>query len=519
MTSPVQASKTFTKAELCLMEQIPEPCAIVIFGASGDLTYRKLIPSLFYLQEQSLLSKQYYIVGVGRTPFSDQAFQDKVIRSLPRNAPIAHKRSFTERFRYVTGDYSDPATYLALSKYLDELDKIHGVKGNRLFYLSIPPSLYSNVIEQLGLAKLTRQSANGNSWVRVIIEKPFGSDLSSAEKLNLRVHRWLQEDQVYRIDHYLGKETVQNIMIFRFANILFEQGWNRNTIDHVQITAAEELGVEHRAGYYDQAGVLRDMFPNHLFQLLALIAMEPPSRFEADAVRDRKLDIFRSIRPWSPLELTRNAVRGQYSAGSLNGQRVIGYREEEGVRRESATPTFAAVRLEIDNWRWQGVPFYLRSGKRMAERVTEIAVQFKHVPVSIFQPLLTQNLAPNVLRFRIQPDEQISISFEAKHPGPKLCMSTVTMNFGYEETFGMPPPAAYARLFHDSMTGDQTLFARSDGVEQCWRVLDPLLEMWGAQGEENLAIYPAGSWGPSASAALLSRDGRTWDLPYIHVDN
>lgn len=512
MTPALQASRLYTKEELCLMERAPDPCAIVIFGASGDLTHRKLMPSLFHLQASHLLPKEYRVIGIGRSSFSDEEFREDIRKTLAAPADSQEIKYFLNRISYIQGDPNDPALYRDIGKRLGDLDQRHGLKG-RLFYISTPPAAYPMIIEHLGRSRLSEPPGVPSSWVRVVIEKPFGTDLRSAQKLNALVHRSFRENQVYRIDHYLGKETVQNILMFRFANTLFEPAWNRNNIDHVQITSAETLGVEHRAGYYDRAGALRDMFQNHLLQLLALIAMEPPARFEADAVRDRKVDILKSIRPLEETRLEKGIVRAQYAAGSLEGKKAIGYRQEEGVPRDSITTTFAALRLEVDNWRWQGVPFYLRSGKRMRERVTEIAIRFKPVPVSIFQPLLADQLSPNVLRFRIQPNEGISISFEAKHPGPKLCMSTVTMDFDYQRTFGTPPPESYARLFLDAILGDQTLFARADGVEQSWRILDPLLNDPSSQGEKGLAFYPAGSWGPAESDALLSRDGRRWDLP------
>jgi glucose-6-phosphate 1-dehydrogenase len=512
MTAAIHASKVYTKEELCTMEQVPDACVIVIFGASGDLTHRKLMPSLFYLQASGVLSKPYCVIGVGRSPMSDEEFRNSIRRTLPPAAEGKQITDFLGRLTYLKGDPADPALYLTLQKKLRDVDLEHGLEGH-LFYLSTPPAAYPVIIEQLGRCGLAEPANAEVAWVRVGIEKPFGMDLSSAQKLNALVHRFFREDQVFRVDHYLGKDTVQNILMFRFANALFEPAWNRNTIDHVQITSAETLGVEHRAGHYDQAGVLRDMAQSHLLQLLALIAMEPPSRFEADAVRDKKMDVLKAIRPLREAELEQNVVRGQYQAGRMEGEKAIGYREEEGVPKDSITPTFAALKLQIDNWRWQGVPFYLRSGKRMARRVTEIALQLKHVPVSIFQPLLTDQLGPNLLRFRIQPQEAISIRFEAKHPGPKLCISTVTMNFNYQDTFGTPPPDAYARLFLDAMVGDQTLFARSDEVEESWRILDPILNYSETRRDKGLEFYPAGSWGPAESDALLSRDGCRWDLP------
>jgi len=505
----ILASKIYTKEELCLLEQVPEPCAIVIFGASGDLTHRKLLPSLFHLSTHALMPKSFYIVGVARTEMSDEKFQEHVRSSLPKDASKEDTDRFVARCRYLAGDYGDAKLYQRLSTALCELDGKFDVHCRRVYYLSTPPSIYGDIVAQLGNSGLARPDSE-KGWVRVVIEKPFGSSLPTSEHLNTALRTHLSEEQIYRIDHYLAKETVQNILMFRFANIMFEPVWNRNFVDHVQITASEQLGVEHRAGYYEQAGVLRDMFQNHLLQLLTLIAMEPPSSLEANAVRSRRNDVLKSVTPMREYQVKENTVVAQYGAGAMNGERVPGYREEKGVGPASRIATFAAVRLEIENWRWQGVPFYLRSGKRLAEREVNVSVHFKRVPTSIFKPLLADQLTPNVLRFRIQPDEGITMRFEAKHPGPKLCMSTVTMDFGYQETFKTPPPESYARLFQDAMLGDQTLFTRSDSVQEAWRIIDPIAHHW-EKGQEPIPTYPAGSWGPAESEALLSRDGRVWD--------
>jgi glucose-6-phosphate 1-dehydrogenase len=499
----VDASVTATREQLCLIEKRPEPCAVVIFGASGDLTFRKLLPSLAFLARTTSLPDSFHILGVARTPMSDEAFRARVREAVA--AETADAEAFAAHCHFLTGDYDDPATYRSLRERLTVLDRAHGVTAERrLFYISTPPSLYARIVQRLGEAGLSRP-AQADGWVRVVIEKPFGRDLSSARALNDDIHRTLTEDQIYRIDHYLGKETVQNILMFRFANALFEPAWNRHHIDHVQITAAESIGVEHRAGYYESAGVLRDMVQNHLFQLLALIAMEPPTGFDADAVRNRKVDVFKVVRPLR----ARDVVLGQYGGGLENGDTVPAYRQEPGVAPDSRTPTFAALKLELDNWRWQGVPFYLRSGKRLGRRVTEIAVHFKHVPVSVFQPLLPEQMCPNILRFRIQPDEGISLQFEAKHPGPKLCLSTVNMNFDYRQAFHTPPPEAYARLLLDALTGDATLFTRADGIESCLALLEPLLT-----DDPTRAVnpYASGTWGPAESDALLASDRRVWDL-------
>ncbi|MFN0118835.1 MAG: glucose-6-phosphate dehydrogenase [Elusimicrobiota bacterium] len=511
LQSAILASKIYTKQELCLLEQIPEPCGIIIFGASGDLAHRKLLPSLFRLSLAGLMPKQFYVLGVARTGMTNESFRQKIKESLPEEAISPAMQKFLDRCYYAAGDYSSPSLYQSLKNAISDLDKKYSIEGRRVFYLSTPPSLYSDIVSQLGASKLAYASSDHEKcWTRVIIEKPFGTSLTSAIKLNSEIKNFLTEKQIYRIDHYLAKETVQNILMFRFANIIFEPIWNRNYIDHIQITASEQLGVEHRAGYYEQAGVIRDMFQNHLLQLMALIAMEPPTSLEADAVRSKRSDVLDSIKQLRSLELLDDVICGQYGHGTMNGKKVIGYREEEGVHSLSRVPTFAAIKFEIDNWRWQGIPFFIRCGKRMSERLVEIAVHFKHVPTSIFKPLLADQLSPNVLKFRIQPDEGITMNFEAKHPGPKLCMSTVTMNFGYKDTFKTPMPESYARLFQDSMLGDQTLFARTDGVEQSWRIVDPIIESW-ENDDRSIPIYPAGSWGPIESQKLMERYGRSWD--------
>lgn len=511
MTPSLRTSQTITKEQLCLIEERSSSCSITIFGASGDLAHRKLFPSLFYLYTEGHLPPNFFFMGVGRTAMTDESFREKIQTGLPAGSDRAKVQQFLERCFYVTGEYADQNLYRQLNTALSDLDKKFNVGSRRIFYLSTPPSLYSPVINQLGKSGLAYADISDKScWVRVVIEKPFGSSLESAQKLNRDITAILTEDQIYRIDHYLAKETVQNILMFRFANVLFEPVWNRNFIDHVQITAAEQLGVEHRAGYYEQAGVLRDMFQNHLLQLLALIAMEPPSKLTANMVRSKRGDVLRAIRPLKESEVEQNSVCAQYGPGDINGLSVVGYKQEPGVNPASRTATFAAVRFEIDNWRWQGVPFYIRSGKRLAERVVEIAVQFKRVPTSIFQPLMADDLSPNVLIFRIQPDEGISMQFEAKKPGPKMCMSTVTMDFGYAEIFKGPQPESYARLFLDTMLGDQMLFARSDGVEDSWRIIDPIAQYWENPSGKPLPEYLAGSWGPSESALLLARTGRGW---------
>jgi glucose-6-phosphate 1-dehydrogenase len=502
-------SKVFTKQEMCLLQEMPESCGLVIFGASGDLANRRLFPSLFELVQENLMPKNFYILGVGRTALSDGAFQAKVREGLGAVGSPAERDAFISRFTYLIGDYQAASTYVALQKRMGGLDLVYDTQGRHVFYLSTPPSVYAAVVAQLGSAGMASPS-RPESWVRLVVEKPFGRDLNSAQALNRTIQKVFREDQIYRIDHYLGKETVQNILMFRFANAIYEPIWSQKYIDHVQITAAETVGVEHRAGYYEQAGALRDMFQNHLLQLLCLVAMEPPASFGADAVRNEKTKVMAALELPCGAGCARDAVRGQYAAGVVEEERVSAYREEPGVPASSVTETYVALRVGIDNWRWHGVPFYLRSGKRLPSRVTEIAVEFKRVPTSIFKPLMADALSPNVLNFRIQPNEGISLRFEAKHPGPKLCMSSVTMQFDYEEAFGIRPPEAYARLFLDIMLGDQTLFARQDWQELSWKLLDPLLSFWTEQKEKGLYFYPAGSWGPPEAEALLTRDGRNW---------
>ena len=468
-----------------------EPTVIVIFGASGDLTQRKLVPALHSLASSNLLHPDTRVVGVARSALSDPEFQDRLYEGVSQYGRLGPKlcerwNEFAEKVEYLAGDYADPETYRRLAQRLDQLDPKGAILGNRLFYLATPPELYPILIEQLGRAGLNH-SASG--WTRVIIEKPFGRDLESAHQLNEQVHAVFREDQVYRIDHYLGKETVQNLLTFRFANAIFEPLWNRNYVDQVQISVLEEVGVEHRAGYYDRAGVLRDMFQNHMLQLLALTAMEPPSVFDANALRDEKVKVLQSIRP---IGLT-DGVWGQYR----------GYRDEDRVAPKSRTPTYIALELYVDNWRWQGVPFYLRSGKRLATKATEISLQFKQVPHLIFPE--NAGLTPNTLTFCIQPDEGMHLRFETKVPGAGMRAEPVDMAFHFSDHFGQQAlPEAYERLLLDAMQGDASLFARSDEIELAWRLVDPLTV------DAKPVFYAPGGWGPAAADALLAEDGREW---------
>ena len=474
-----------------------EPSNVVIFGASGDLTRRKLVPALHSLGCEGLFPDASRVVGVARSPMSDQAFRDRLydgVVDYARLKPgVCTRWSEAEhRFTYLAGGYDDPETYRRLAERLAQQDAGAGTGGNRLFDLATPPTLYPIIIEQLGQAELNHSDPG---WTRIIIEKPFGRDMESARQLNQQVHGVFDESQIYRIDHYLGKETVQNILTLRFANTIFEPQWNRNYIDHVQITVAETVGVGHRAGYYDQAGVLRDMFQNHLLQLLTLTAMEPPALFEATALRDEKVKVLRAVRAGS------QGVRAQYA----------GYCGEEGVAPDSQTPTYAALQFFVDNWRWQDVPFYLRSGKSLAGKTSEIAVQFKCVPHLMFPLAPGDEITPNVLSLCVQPDEGIHLRFEAKKPGAGMRAQSVDMEFHYAEDFGATAlPEAYERLLLDAMQGDATLFARADEIELAWGLIDPILGGWAQPDAPPLATYEPGSWGPVVAHEFLARDGRSW---------
>ena len=499
-------------------EPAPEPIGLVIFGATGDLTQRKLIPALFRLFQGWLLPERWYVLGVGRKEMSDDTFREAVRKSLagvsrPGPLPAAVWEAFGKNFHYtVMREVGDPAAYTALGRRLAALDQEHRTGGNRIFYLATPPAIYSEVIRQLGAARLSRERNNGGS-VRIIVEKPFGTDLETARTLNHQIRAVFGEEQVYRIDHYLGKEAVQNMLFLRFANAIFEPLWNRQYIDHVQITASESLGVERRAGYYDGTGALRDMFQNHLLQLLCIVAMEAPTGFEAEPIRDEKVKVLRSVRPIQKDEIDRCAVRGQYGEGLLSGAPVPGYREEPGVAPDSKTETFAALKLYVDNWRWQGVPFYLRSGKRLAKKSTEIVINFKTVPHLLFKPYLSEEIESNTLILSVQPSEGIALTFQAKYPGPKFSVGRVTMDFNYHHAFQATSPDAYERLLLDCMTGDQMLFSRGDWIEQSWALLTPLLTHWSETPPPHFPNYPAGGFGPKEADALIERDGRRWRAP------
>ena|SRR5690242_4597093 len=512
------ASVTNDIAEKAVMDTrssvaVADPCAIVIFGASGDLTHRKLIPALFELAACRSLARRFAIVGFARSEMTDAAFQDSVTGAVRKNnggCPVNDDelRGFTQSFIYVAGDYDQADAFQKLSRRLDELDKDRHLDGNRLFYLATPPAVYPKVIGQIQKAGLARPS-NENSWVRIIIEKPFGHDLASAKKLNRTVLEVFDETQVYRIDHFLGKDTVQNLLALRFGNGIFEPLWNRNYVDHVQITAAESLGVEQRAAFYETTGALRDMLQSHLLQLTSLAAIEPPSNFDATAVRNEKLKVLQALRPYKRETVATNVVAGQYAQGQVDGEDVAGYCQEAGVRPDSTTETFIAAKVLVDNWRWADVPFYIRSGKRMRRRVTEVAISFRRAPHLLFRG---QEIDTNIMVLNIQPEEGISIGFHAKLPGQQMRLARVSMDFSYLAAFGARERSAYATLLNDCMRGDATLFDRADGVEAAWAFVQPILDAW-ERPSRSVAAYPAGSWGPRDADDLLSRDGRRWRQP------
>ena len=497
------------------LEKTADPCVVVIFGASGDLTKRKLVPALYRLVQQRLLPAEFGIVGVARSPMSDDDFRNKMkeaILTFSESKSIDETvwQSFAQGIYYVAGDINDAAAYKQLKERLEQIDTERGTAGNRVLYLSTAPSLYSEAVDQLGAAGLAKPKPG--AWVRVIIEKPFGHDLESAKALNIDVAKVFDEEQVYRIDHYLGKETVQNLLVFRFANGIFEPIWNRRYVDHVQITNAEALGVEGRGGYYDTSGVMRDMIQNHVFQVLSLVAMEPPINLSANGVRDEKIKVMHAVHPVALEQLDNLTVRGQYGAGSVAGKEVPGYREEGGVNPESNTETYAAVKLYFDNWRWADVPFYIRSGKRMPKRVTEIAIQFKQAPLQLFASIPDQQFEPNVLIVRIQPDEGITLRIGAKIPGQVTRIRWVNMDFRYGASFGVSSPEAYERLLLDCILGDSTLYARRDMTERGWEIVQPILDAWAAK-KGAFPNYAAGTWGPAAADELIERDGRKWRRP------
>lgn len=496
-------------------QRVPQPNALVIFGATGDLARRKLIPALYNLAREGLLPQGFAVIGFARRAKETAQFREEMraaVERFSRHQPIQPEvwQHFAAGLFYHTATFQDLAGYLRLRAFLEQLDREQGTGGNRVFYLATPPSAFADICSNLGAAGLIYPPDRRNPWSRLIVEKPFGRDLASAQRLNQQLRQVCAEEQVFRIDHYLGKETVQNILVFRFANEIFEPLWNQKYIDHVQITVSEDLGMEGRGRFFEEAGILRDIVQNHILQLLCLVAMEPPISLEAEAIRDEKVHVLQALRPLSPEEVQRSTVRGQYAAGWVNGQEVVGYRQEPDVDPHSTIETFAALRLYIDNWRWAGVPFFLRSGKRLPKRATEIAIQFKAVPRILFNRNPEAPLQPNVLVLRIQPNEGISLRFGAKVPELANRVQPVKMDFRYGTAFGVDPPEAYERLLLDVILGDSTLFTRHDEVEAAWSFITPILEGWQAAPPPEFPNYRAGSWGPAEAEALIAQESRTW---------
>jgi glucose-6-phosphate 1-dehydrogenase len=495
-------------------ERLPDPCIVVIFGASGDLTKRKLLPALYHLEQAGNLPEKFAVVGVARRPL-EETFAADMKEGIESGGGVDATEDklhpFVGRIRYHAMNFDDCAGYETLKQLLTRMDAEFGTQGNRLFYLATAPEYFSDIIQCLGdhgMSQPEDSSDGKQSWIRVIIEKPFGHDLESAKALNDEVNKVFHEDQIFRIDHYLGKETVQNILVFRFANGIFENVWNRNYIDHIEITAAEAIGIEGRGPFYEKAGALRDVMQNHVMELLSFVAMEPPVSFEASAVRAEKIKVYRAIQPIHFAD----TVRGQYGPGIVDGKQVPGYRQEDRVHPRSQTETYVALRVEIENWRWAGVPIYLRAGKRMAKRVTEITIQFKQPPLALFknEGRCVEEIKSNIISMRIQPDEGIALRFEAKVPGPTMNISPVNMNFSYSEAFGVSSANGYERLLLDAMLGDGTLFAHRDGVEATWALMTPILEYWAKNPIKDFPNYPAGTWGPPIGDALMELDGRKW---------
>lgn len=493
--------------------QKADPCVMIIFGATGDLTKRKLLPALYNLAKDDFLPHTFAIVGVGRQEMTTAEFQKMVVADLkefiPRGPDEKLVKWIKDRTCYTGGDFDDDKKLFGdLKELIGDVTATHQIPDNYFFYMATPPAVFANVTHKIVKNGLGKQE-NGN-WRRFIFEKPFGHDLDSARKLNADLLRTIKEDQIYRIDHYLGKETVQNILVFRFGNSIFEPIWNRNYIDHVQITVAESLGVEQRGGYYDSAGALRDMIPNHILQLVTLTAMEPPISFEANAVRDEQTKILHAIQPLAPENVLKQTVRGQYGPGTIGGKKVAAYRDEANITPQSNTETFAALRLSIDNWRWADVPFYVRTGKRMATRQSSIIIEFKKAPFVLFRETGTERLRTNRLVIHIQPDEGITLHFGAKIPGPIVNVGPVDMDFNYSDHFGEQVSTGYERLLYDCMIGDATLFQRADMVEAGWSIVTPVLDVWNAIPARDFPNYDAGTWGPAESDALLAEDGRSW---------
>jgi glucose-6-phosphate 1-dehydrogenase len=488
------------------------PCVLVIFGAAGDLTKRLLVSALYNLRREKLLPEEFAVIGIARSKQDDATFRRDLgtsLRELAKGEIVDSDWNWlAERMSYLQGDFDDPAVYQTLAGLLARTDETHRTGGNYLFYLATPPQVFATIVRRLGEAGLTREEEG--HWRRVIIEKPFGTDLRSAQELNRKILAVLTESQVYRIDHYLGKETVQNIMVFRFGNGIFEPLWNRNHVDHVQITVAEAVGVEGRGKFYEGTGALRDMVPSHLFQLLTLVAMEPPTCFAAEAVRSEKAKVLDAVQRLSPEDARRNVVRGQYGGGTVNGKNVDPYRRAPSVASGSTTETYVALKLQVDNWRWAGVPIYLRTGKSLSKRRSEIVIQFKQAPFALFRDTPVGRLTQNDLVLHIQPEEGVTLRFGAKIPGPEMHMGGVEMKFDYQDYFNAAPSTGYETLIYDCMNGDATLFKRADDIETGWRIVQPVLDAWSGEPAAEPPIYPAGSSGPQEADALLTRDGRSW---------
>lgn len=499
------------------LERTAEPCAVVIFGASGDLTKRKLVPALYRLYQQRLLAAEFAIIGLSRSPLSHDQFRNRMNDAVKEfsearmvDEDVWH--SFAQGIYYLSSDIGNPEDYQKLAALLEEVDRERGTQGNRLFYFSVAPRFYGEAVKRLSEAGLAKPKEG--RWTRVIIEKPFGTDLETARQLNRQVLEHFSESQIYRIDHYLGKETVQNLLAFRFANGIFEPLWNRQYIDHLQVTNAESVGVEGRGSYYETAGVVRDMIQNHVFQVLSLVAMEPPANLDAEAVRDEKVKAMMAAREFTAERVRAECVRGQYGPGAIEGKPVPGYREEDGVASDSTTETFAMLTMYFDNWRWAGVPFYIRSAKRMPKRVTEIAIQFKEAPHQLYGDEVMEQVGPNQLIIRIQPDEGITLRFAAKVPDQITRIRNVNMDFRYGSSFGVELAEAYERLLLDCILGDSTLYARKDMTERCWEIVMPILTEWAASASKvDFPNYEAGTWGPSASHEVLERSNRRWRRP------
>jgi glucose-6-phosphate 1-dehydrogenase len=497
--------------DACPIPQAVEPCALVIFGASGDLTKRKLVPSLYNLASYRLLPVNFSIIGVARRQITDEVFRNQLGKDLAElgTQPVDPNlwNGFRSRLSYCAGEFDNPATYQKLAEALAESEKNFKTSGNAVFYLSVQPDYFADIAKRLSEAGLLREE---KGWRRMIIEKPFGHDLASARKLNAELTSVMQEHQIYRIDHYLGKETAQNLLVFRLGNAIFEPIWNRRYIDHVQLTVAESIGVEGRGAFYESAGAFRDVMQNHMFMLLALIAMEPPTSLEGEAIRNEKVKLLRSIRRTTPEEALMNSVRGQYGEGMLGGKKVSAYRQERNVNPHSAVETFAAIKLMVENWRWAGVPFYLRSGKRMPRRTTQIVFRFKTPPLSLFATNEADPIAPNYLIFNIQPDEGITLQVRAKIPGPTICTRSVRLEFDYNQFGDRQPTTGYEKLLYDCMVGDSSLFHRSDMVEAAWEAASPILEAWNNNPPADFPNYAPGSWGPEAAMRLIERDRHHW---------